>query len=67
MKECKCGIKIPVNQDECYGCWRRKDRKKNPKLYEKDRMFPANGRTPSTVESIIRWRDIDDLPEALKC
>jgi len=60
-KPCKCGIKIPEGQDECYMCWRRKDKKKNPKLYEKDRMFPANGRTPSTIEPIVRHRKIDDF------
>lgn len=70
LKDCKCGIKIPVGQDECYACWRRKDRKKNPELYEKDRMFPANGRTLSTVGAVVRWREIDDfvvddLPESL--
>ena len=68
MNKCKCGIKIPDGQDACYGCWRIKDRKKNPKLYEQDRMFPANGQTPSTVGPIKTFKDIDkdftvdDLP-----
>lgn len=71
MKECKCGIKIPANQDKCYGCWRRRDRKRYPKLYEQDRMFPANGQTPSTVDFIRTWWDVnkdftvDDLPMTL--
>ena len=65
------GIDIPDNQASCYGCWRRKDRKKNPELYEKDRMFPANGPTPNTVDFIRTWRDVDkdfivdDLPEPM--
>lgn len=21
-KECKCGVRIPINQNACYGCWR---------------------------------------------
>ena len=72
MKECGCGILIPVNQDSCYGCWRRKDRKKNSKLYDKDRMFPANGRTPSTqgvhnhtsyfYKDLNKDFTVDDLP-----
>lgn len=68
MSKCKCGIIIPDGQDSCYGCWRRKDKKKNPKLYEQDRMFPANGQTPSTIDFIKTFKNIDkdftvdDLP-----
>ena len=68
MKLCKCGIRIPIDQDSCYICWRREDRKKNPKFYEKDRMFPANGPTPNTIGPIKTYKDInkdftvDDLP-----
>lgn len=73
MKECKCGILIPVNQDSCYGCWRRKDRKKNPKIYRRDLMYPLNDPTPSTIDFIKRFKDvnkdftIDDLPEVDAC
>ena len=71
-KLCKCGIRIPVDQGSCYMCWRRKDRKKNSKLYEKDRMFPTNGPTPGTIDKseIHRFKDInkdftvDDLPSS---
>jgi len=65
--KCKCGIIIPDGQNSCYGCRRRKDRKKNPKLYEKDRMFPANGKTANMVGGCFITKTyknatVDDLP-----
>ena len=59
MKYCKCGVCILVGQDACYGCWRIKDRKKNPKNYRRDLMYPANGRTPSTIDFIKRFKDVN--------
>lgn len=66
--KCKCGIKIPDGQGACYGCWRRKDRKKNPKIYRRDLMYPTNGPTPNTIDFVRRFKDVnkdftvDDLP-----
>lgn len=45
-----CGCDVPVGQDLCYGCWRASDRLANPRNYDKDPMFPANGKTHSKVD-----------------
>ena len=70
--KCKCGIIIPDGQDMCYGCWRIKDRKKNPKNYRRDLMYPTNGQTPSMIgihnsnacffKDIDKDFTVDDLP-----
>lgn len=45
-----CGCDLPDGQDTCYRCWREQDRKYNPDLYRKDKMFPANGKTMSKID-----------------
>lgn len=45
-----CGCEVPKGQDLCYSCWRRRDREANPELYQKDRMFPANGKTWNKID-----------------
>ena len=45
-----CGCIVPKGQDMCFRCWRTEDRKENPRNYDKDRMFPANGKTMSKIK-----------------
>lgn len=46
----QCGCELPVGQDTCYSCWRANDRLSNPHNYDKDNMFPANGKTRSKID-----------------
>ena len=55
-----CGCELPKGQDMCFRCWRIEDRKKNPRNYDKDHMFPANGKTKSKLD----WNGEDILDEA---
>lgn len=33
MKLCTCGLAIPIVQKACYGCWRRRSRKRAGRSY----------------------------------
>ena len=53
-----CGTDVPVNQRLCFRCWKIRDKKYNPNDYNQDTMFPANGKTKSTI-LWDKWADND--------